>query len=136
MRRKSNRVSERLGQRLLNVSDVSIRGGDLISNSMPAAASDNATEASADNKRSYTEVTIETPGFQREDLNVHLDGSTLMVQGVKDQEDSTVVGNLVKEDQSTQAFERHISLSEKVDPQRIDVFYQDEVLRIRLYPIS
>jgi len=77
-------------------------------------------------------VKAELPGMKKEDIAVSLEGSTLTVSGERKQEQEHKEGETYRSERFFGRFQRSITLSQQVDPKKIQANYKDGVLTITL----
>ena len=77
-------------------------------------------------------VKAELPGMRKEDIQVSLDGDTLTISGERKQEEEQKDRETYRSERYFGRFQRSITLSQKVDPKRIEAKYKDGVLTIVL----
>jgi len=77
-------------------------------------------------------VKTELPGMKKEEINVSLVGDTLTISGERKREEEQTHGETYRSERYFGRFQRTITLSAPVDPNRIDATYKDGVLSITL----
>ena len=77
-------------------------------------------------------VKAELPGMKKEDIAVSLEGSTLTVSGERKQEQERKEGETYRSERFFGRFQQSITLSQQVDPKKIQANYKDGVLTITL----
>jgi HSP20 family protein len=77
-------------------------------------------------------VKAELPGMKKEDIAVSLEGSTLTVSGERKQEQEHKGGETYRSERFFGRFQRSITLSQQVDPKKIQANYKDGVLTVTL----
>lgn len=82
--------------------------------------------------RKEIEVTAELPGVDQKDLDVRLDGNTLVIRGEKREERSTQEGEWTHSERSYGSFLRSIPLGVEIDPEHVQATFKKGVLRITL----
>jgi HSP20 family protein len=77
-------------------------------------------------------VKAELPGLKKEDIQVSLDGDTLTISGERLEEQEQKDRETYRSERYFGRFQRSITLSQKVDPKRIEANYNDGILTIVL----
>ena len=70
--------------------------------------------------------------MKKEDIAVSLEGSTLTVSGERKQEQERKEGETYRSERFFGRFQQSITLSQQVDPKKIQANYKDGVLTITL----
>ena len=77
-------------------------------------------------------VQIEVPGIAEEDIEVNVDGDTLVVRGQRQPTTRTRPDSFHRMERSYGSFSRSFQLSEDVDPERVTARFKDGLLRVEL----
>lgn len=77
-------------------------------------------------------VSVEVPGVAREDVDIRLEGNTLMIRGEKKQEKKSDKENYHCVERHYGSFERMLTLPQDVDAEHIDARFKDGVLTINI----
>lgn len=77
-------------------------------------------------------VRAELPGMKREDINVSVEGNTLVLSGERNYELDEDKDNVHRVERSYGAFRRMLALPSTVDPDQVEASYRDGVLEIHL----
>lgn len=77
-------------------------------------------------------VMAEIPGCEAGDLDVQLEGRTLMISGEKKQEKEEKEENYHRVERSYGRFSRMVELPGEVDPKKVDATYKKGVLKLVL----
>jgi HSP20 family protein len=77
-------------------------------------------------------VQIEVPGIAEEDIEVNVDGDTLVVRGQRQPTTRTRPDSFHRMERSYGSFSRSFQLSEDVDPDRVTARFKDGLLRVEL----
>jgi HSP20 family protein len=77
-------------------------------------------------------VQIEVPGIAEEDIEVNVDGDTLVVRGQRQPTTRTRPDSFHRMERSYGSFSRSFQLSEDVDPERVTAKFKDGLLRVEL----
>jgi len=77
-------------------------------------------------------VKAELPGMRKEDISVSLDGNTLVISGERKHEEEKKEQETYRSERYFGRFQRSITLSQQVDPGRIQANYKDGVLTVTL----
>lgn len=77
-------------------------------------------------------IRAELPGMKREDIEVSLHGSTLVLSGERRHEEENKERENYRSERYFGRFQRTITLPQPVDPNRIQANYRDGVLTITL----
>jgi len=77
-------------------------------------------------------VKAELPGMKPEDVQVSLDGNTLMISGERKEEQERKEGETYRSERFFGRFQRSVTLPQSVDPQNIQATYRDGVLTVTL----
>ncbi|MBS1713791.1 MAG: Hsp20/alpha crystallin family protein [Armatimonadetes bacterium] len=111
------------------------RLSSLIEDVFPASTMPRGTwNPAVDIKENEKEFVIqaELPGMNREDLDVHLTGDTLVIQGKRQEVKEETSEGYVRRERTFGTFYRSFRLEDKVDPQQIGAEYRDGVLNVRI----
>ena len=88
-----------------------------------------------DEDESYV-VTADLPGYEKEDIDVRLSGSTLMIRAERstdiETEETDDVGEFVRRERSRKSVNRSVQLPERVVQDETDASYQNGVLTVTL----
>jgi HSP20 family protein len=79
-----------------------------------------------------TTLRAELPGMKQEDIDVSLEGNTLILSGERKQEEEHKEGQTYRSERFFGRFQRTITLPQPVDPGKIKASYKDGVLTIEL----
>lgn len=77
-------------------------------------------------------VKAEVPGMKKEDIEVSVEGNVLTIAGERKEEHEEHKGEAFRSERYFGRFERSVSLSEAVDPGKVQANYKDGVLTITL----
>jgi len=77
-------------------------------------------------------VKAELPGMKKEDITVALDGDTLTISGERKHEEEHKDKETYRSERYFGRFQRSITLSQQVDPRKIQANYKDGVLTVTL----
>ena len=77
-------------------------------------------------------VQIEVPGIAEEDIEVHVDGDTVVVRGQRQPVSRSRPDSFHRMERSYGSFSRSFQLSEDVDPERVSARFKDGLLRVEL----
>ena len=77
-------------------------------------------------------VKAEIPGVEADDLDVSLDGRTLIIKGEKKQEKEDIDENYHRMERSYGYFSRSAQLPADVDPSKVEASYKKGVLKVVL----
>ena len=72
----------------------------------------------------------ELPGLKTEDIKISLDGDTLVISGEKKREVETNDTTYHHAERAYGAFERRLTLTKKIDREKIDASFKDGVLTV------
>jgi HSP20 family protein len=86
-----------------------------------------------DEGESYV-ITADLPGYEKEDIDVRLSGSTLMIRGERstESEETDESGEYVQRERSRESVNRSVRLPERVAQSETDASYQNGVLTVTL----
>jgi HSP20 family protein len=88
-----------------------------------------------DEGESYV-VTADLPGYEKEDIDVRLSGSTLMIRAERstdiETEEADSDGEYVRRERSRESVNRSVQLPERVAQDETDASYQNGVLTVTL----
>jgi HSP20 family protein len=85
----------------------------------------------ADSKNAV-KITTEIPGIDRKDLNVTVDGNTLVIRGEKKREDKLEEDGVVRTERTYGSFYRAVTLPSTVDASKIEAKIRNGVLTLTL----
>ncbi|MGZ5528022.1 MAG: Hsp20/alpha crystallin family protein [Limisphaerales bacterium] len=77
-------------------------------------------------------VKAEVPGMKKEDIEVSVEGDLLTIAGERKEEHEEKKGETYRSERYFGRFERSVSLSQQVDPSKVQANYKDGVLTIML----
>ncbi|NOY81186.1 MAG: Hsp20/alpha crystallin family protein [Kiritimatiellaeota bacterium] len=77
-------------------------------------------------------VTAELPGVDEKDIEVRLDGDTLIIRGEKHEEKEDAENGWFRSERSYGAFVRSVPLPAEVDPERAEASFRRGVLKVTL----
>ena len=77
-------------------------------------------------------VHLEVPGIAEEDIEVHVDGDTLVVKGQRQPASRMRPDSFHRMERSYGSFSRSFQLSDDVDPERVTARFKDGLLRVEL----
>ena len=77
-------------------------------------------------------VQLEVPGIAEEDIEVHVDGDTLVVRGQRQPMSRSRPDSFHRMERSYGSFSRSFQLSADVDPERVSARFKDGLLRVEL----
>ncbi len=77
-------------------------------------------------------VTAELPGVDEKDIEVRLDGDTLVIRGEKHEEKESEENGWFRSERSYGAFVRSVPLPAEVDPERAEAAFRRGVLKVTL----
>ncbi len=75
---------------------------------------------------------VELPGVKQEDIQLTIEGNSLMLKGERKRENEVEEDNYHRIERSYGTFQRSIVLPSVVDPNRVKATYRDGVLQIQL----
>lgn len=79
------------------------------------------------------EVEVAAPGMQKEDFNITLDGNSLTISSVKEDQHEENSGQYTRKEFSYQSFQRSFQLSKDVvDDENIEARYESGILRLTI----
>ena len=79
------------------------------------------------------EVEVAAPGMQKEDFNITLDGNSLTISSVKEDQQEENSGQYTRKEFSYQSFQRSFQLSKDVvDDENIEARYENGILRLTI----
>ena len=86
-----------------------------------------------DEGESYV-VTADLPGYEKEDIDVRVSGSTLMIRAERstETEEADGDGEFVRRERSRESVNRSVQLPERVSQDETDASYQNGVLTVSL----
>lgn len=86
-----------------------------------------------DEDESYA-VTADLPGYEKEDIDIRLTGSTLMIRAERSTETEEIdsEGEYVRRERSHESVNRSVQLPERVSQDDTDASYQNGVLTVTL----
>lgn len=76
------------------------------------------------------EIKVEVPGLEEKDLDVSLEGSHLRIKGEKKDERKEEQKGYYLLERSSGTFERHLTLPENLDTEKVDARFKNGVLYI------
>lgn len=85
----------------------------------------------ADTKNAL-KISTEIPGLDKNDLNVSVEGNTLVIKGEKKREDKSEEEGVVRIERSYGSYYRALTLPATVDASKIDAKYKNGVLTLTL----
>jgi HSP20 family protein len=74
----------------------------------------------------------ELPGFTKDDINIELKDSTLLIKGERKHEADVKEGNYHRMERAYGAFQRSFMLPTTVDREQVKASYKDGILELRL----
>jgi HSP20 family protein len=77
-------------------------------------------------------VTADLPGFEKDEIDVRLDGNRLTITAESDQEEDTSGENYVRHERRHQSVNRSVMLPEDVVEGEVSASYRNGVLTVRL----
>lgn len=77
-------------------------------------------------------VTADLPGFEKEDIDVRLDGNRLTVAAERDSEEEATDENYVRRERRRQSVNRSVMLPDDVVESEVSASYRNGVLTVRL----
>ena len=77
-------------------------------------------------------VQVEVPGIAEEDIEVHVDGDTVVVRGQRQPVSRTRPDSFHRMERSYGSFSRSFQLTQDVDPDRVTARFKDGLLRVEL----
>lgn len=77
-------------------------------------------------------IQIEVPGIAEEDIEVQVDGDTVVVRGQRQPLSRSRPDSFHRMERSYGSFSRSFQLSEDVDPERVSARFKDGLLRVEL----
>lgn len=79
-------------------------------------------------------VTADLPGYEKDDIDVRLSGSTLMIRAEQrtESEDADESGEYIRRERSRESVNRSVRLPERVAQSETDASYQNGVLTVTL----
>ena len=75
---------------------------------------------------------IEVPGIAEEDIEVHVDGDTVVVRGQRQPVRGSRPDSFHRMERTYGTFSRSFQLTEDVDPERVSARFKDGLLRVEL----
>lgn len=78
------------------------------------------------------EVKAELPGLEKQDIDISLEGDTLIIKGEKHQEKEEKNKRFHRIERTYGSFYRTVRLPTEVQPDKIEAAYQDGVLKVTL----
>lgn len=85
----------------------------------------------SENEKEYI-VRLEAPGIPRDDLEVNIDGQTLMVSGHRDFQNEEKTEEYFWREREAGKFMRSVQLPAAIDRTNVSAVYQDGIMTIRL----
>lgn len=77
-------------------------------------------------------VTVDVPGYETDDLEIRLSGSTLSIRGERERERSDTAAQYVRREREVQSFSRQLTLPEPVAEDDVDATVNNGMLTVRL----
>ncbi|MGB6067255.1 MAG: Hsp20/alpha crystallin family protein [Desulfomonilaceae bacterium] len=77
-------------------------------------------------------VTAEIPGMKTEDLEIKIEGDTLILKGERKPQDGSEKASYHRRERATGVFQRSLTLPSKVDAENVDATYKDGILTVTL----
>jgi HSP20 family protein len=77
-------------------------------------------------------VCADLPGMRKEDIEIELQGDTLILRGQRHEEHEEQRGNVSYSERSYGSFVRTVALPTRVEPEEVDATFQNGVLRVTL----
>lgn len=84
-----------------------------------------------DENDSYV-VTADLPGYDKDDIDVRLSGSTLMIHAEREMETEDAQAEYVRRERSRESVDRSVRLPERVVQDKTDASYKNGVLTVTL----
>ena len=85
----------------------------------------------ASNEENY-QITVDLPGLQQSDVNIELQGDTLMISGNKEEKSEQKDQHYYRIERSYGAFRRTLALPEDADKEAISANMKDGVLELTI----
>ena len=83
-------------------------------------------------KDSNYQLEIASPGFEKADFNVSLDGNLLTISTEKKEEKNETTDKMIRKEFSYRSFKRSFTLDEKIDIDHIVAKYENGILKLEL----
>jgi len=77
-------------------------------------------------------VTMEIPGVDKKDLNLHVENDRLYIKGEKKQSKETKESNYISSERSYGAFQRSFNLPNAIKTDKVDAEFKEGILKIKL----
>lgn len=77
-------------------------------------------------------ITADLPGYQKEDIDVRLSGSSLMIRAEREKETDEEDGDFVRRERSSESVSRSVRLPERVSQDGTDATYKNGVLTVTI----
>jgi HSP20 family protein len=77
-------------------------------------------------------VTAEIPGMKTDDLEIKIEGDTLMLKGERKPEEAGEEISYHRRERATGTFQRSLTLPGKVDAENVSATYKDGILTVKL----
>jgi HSP20 family protein len=77
-------------------------------------------------------VSLEMPGVDKKDLNLHVENDRLYIKGEKKQSKEIKDSNYICSERSYGAFQRSFDLPSSIKSDKVDAEFRDGILKIRL----
>jgi HSP20 family protein len=78
-------------------------------------------------------LSVELPGMKEKDIDVQLNDNTLVIKGEKAWKKEEREGNTVRSERTYGTFQRLLPLPCEVDPDKVEAWYKEGVLNLKLY---
>lgn len=86
--------------------------------------------------KSYYELEIPVPGWEKKDISVEIEGDFLVVKGARDVDQPEDETEYIVREHFMDEFERRFQLSSITDKEKIVVYLKNGMLRILLYHVQ
>ena len=83
-------------------------------------------------KEDAYEIEIMVPGFDKEDIELHLRDSQLLISGRKEFKSAQGDGEYLRKEYSLESFARSFDLAPNIDASKVSASYKNGILHIRL----
>jgi len=77
-------------------------------------------------------VSAEMPGVRAEDVQVSVEGNTLMISGERKAQEMPEGARMVRKERNFGSFSRTLQLPYRVDPEKVDASFHQGILSIQL----
>lgn len=77
-------------------------------------------------------ITADLPGYQKDDIDVRLSGSSLMIRAERSKETDEDDGDFVRRERSSESVSRSVRLPERVKQDGTDATYKNGVLTVTI----